>query len=152
MKYLLMLFLISSCGKNISDFIQGKGNPKRGKTDPVFREFVDSFSQRFNISVGVPITFKPIEQKYAGVCLVYVNGYREIRINKIYWESYSREQKEQLIFHELGHCVLNRGHDDSLIFNTNCPNSIMRSFMFSQHEINTCYLPNYNYYMEDLGI
>ena len=97
----------------------------------------------------VPIVLKRIEQKYAGVCLVYSNGYREIQINSDYWYSYTPEQKEQLVYHELGHCVLNKEHDNTL--RENCPNSIMRSYMFNTYEINECYLPEHNHYMENLG-
>jgi hypothetical protein len=150
MKYLILLFLITGCGKNLEDFIRmGKPALKKAKTDPIFAPFVNSFQEEFNLRVKVPIVFKTIEKRYAGVCLVYSNGYREININKDLWAYYSYEQREQLIYHELGHCVFNKGHDNTT--REDCPHSIMRSYMFSNYEINECYLPQYNHYMDNLG-
>jgi len=150
MKYLIMLLLITGCGKGFQDFINiGEPNFKKAKTDPIFTPFIQSFEAEFNRRVKVPIVLKTIKQGYAGVCLVYSNGYREIRINKDSWDYYNHEQKEQLVYHELGHCVFNKDHDNTL--RENCPNSIMRSFMFNEHEINECYLPNYTHYMHNLG-
>lgn len=150
MKYLIMLLLITGCGKSIEDFIRiDNTNVKKAKTNPIFAPFIQSFEAEFNRKVRVPIVLKTIENKYAGVCLVYSNGYREIRINKNSWDQYSHEQKEQLIYHELGHCVMNKNHDNALL-NNHCPNSIMRSYMFNDYEINECYLPEYNHYMDDL--
>jgi thioredoxin 1 len=34
-------------------------------------------------------------------------SYKEITINKKYWKKLSVENKEEVVFHELGHCVLN---------------------------------------------
>lgn len=152
MKRLIPLLLLISCGKSLPDFLNIKGSPvKKSKTDPAFSQFVESFSRQFNVGVKVPIVFKNIKSRYAGVCLKYSSGYREIQINPTHWKNYSLEQREQLIYHELGHCVLNRGHNDKLMeANTNCPDSIMRSYMFSINEINNCYVPEYNHYMEEL--
>ena len=55
-------------------------------------------------------------------------GQRIIYLNsesRVCWNT--PEQFEELIFHELGHCVLNRGHDDSLL-----PNDAQKSLMASQ--------------------
>ena len=150
MKYLIMLLLITGCGKNISDFLNiNQPKFKKADTNPIFAPLIKSFESELGLTVKVPIVLKRIEQKYAGVCLVYSNGYREIQINSDYWYSYTPEQKEQLVYHELGHCVLNKEHDNTL--RENCPNSIMRSYMFNTYEINECYLPEHNHYMENLG-
>lgn len=152
MKRLLPLLFLVSCGQSVQDLLNINGTPvKKYKTNPIFSDFVESFSKQFSVRVKVPIIFKNIEEKYAGVCLKYSDGYKEIRINPVYWNNYSLEQKEQLIYHELGHCIFNRGHNDRVMeANTNCPDSIMRSYMFNINEINNCYLPEYNHYMEEL--
>lgn len=36
-------------------------------------------------------------------------------INAIIWKDLSDEQKEKLVFHELGHCLLNLQHDNTLL-------------------------------------
>lgn len=44
-----------------------------------------------------------------------------------WWNDATFFQREQLVFHELGHCVLNRGHKDSKVITTlgEIPSSIM---------------------------
>lgn len=146
-----LLFLVTGCGKSLSDFMFVNTSPKKAQTNPIFNEFVNSFQAEFNKRVSVPIVLKAIDKQNAGVCLVYSNGYREIQINSLYWDSYSHEQREQLIYHELGHCVLNKDHNNGHLPESSCPMSIMRSFMFNSYEINECYLPEHNHYMEELG-
>ena len=152
MKRLTPLLLLVSCGASVQDFLNIKGSPvKKSKTDPAFSQFVESFSRQIGIGVKVPVIFKKMERRYAGVCIKYSSGYKEIQINPAHWENYSLEQKEQLIYHELGHCVLNRDHNNKLMDgNANCPDSIMRSYMFNTNEITNCYVPEYEHYMEEL--
>lgn len=78
----------------------------------------------------------------AGVCLSYSNGQREILIDETVWSLISNapgcngscaERKKALIFHELGHCVLNRDHKDDLYNNFNL--SIMNSILIKQSSI-----------------
>jgi hypothetical protein len=149
MKMLLLLLFISSCGGNFTDLIYNKDMPNDPiVTDEQFRQYVDMFEQEFGITVNVPIVFKSIDKSYAGLCLVWDNDYREINISKEYWQYYTEEQREQLIFHELGHCVGNLPHDNTTV--GGCPKSIMRSFMFSFFEVQNCYLPNRNEYIVDM--
>jgi hypothetical protein len=150
---LLIVSLISvSCGESLSDMLDMGKNPyAKHKSDPVFATYVDSFKNEFNVRVSVPIILKEIEASKAGVCYVWSDGYREVQINSKYWYSFSEDQKEQIVFHELGHCVFNLNHDDStLAVNEQCPNSIMRSYAFSEWEINHCYVPERTHYMENL--
>lgn len=49
-----------------------------------------------------------------------------IVLDRVYWRSASDLQREFLVFHELGHCVLGRGHVDSSDASGNCI-SIMSS-------------------------
>jgi hypothetical protein len=152
--YLPLAFLIlnTACGKSLSDMLNmGKKPYTKHKLDPEFLPYVQAFEQQFNIKLSVPIVFKQLHSSKAGVCYMWSDGYREIEINSTHWVNFSEEQKEQLIFHELGHCVFNLGHDDSnLEYKRTCPNSIMRSSMFNQHEIDSCYVPEKTHYMENL--
>lgn len=146
---LISLLFNVSCGKSLSDMLNmGKKPYTKHNTDPIFTEYINNFNEEFAVKVSVPIILNDIDNSKAGVCFVWSDGYREIQINSKHWSSYSEEQREQLIFHELGHCVFNFNHDDSKMPD-NCPNSIMRSFMFNKWEVETCYLPQYNHYMED---
>lgn len=53
-----------------------------------------------------------IAEDKVGQCLTYNNGTRQINIDKVYWNKSSDMEREFLIFHELGHCVLSRSHLD----------------------------------------
>lgn len=51
-------------------------------------------------------------------------------VYKPYWDTASQGDREELIWHELGHCLLGRYHDDRLRANGQ-PASIMNSIHFS---------------------
>lgn len=63
-------------------------------------------------ALGVAGYIQRLDDDIAGQCATYTDGSREIRINGDYWTRASLTEKEMLVFHELGHCVLGRGHDD----------------------------------------
>lgn len=50
----------------------------------------------------------------------------EIKISLKTWQGYTEEKKEYIVFHELGHCVLNRSHNDEKNIQGTCA-SIMES-------------------------
>jgi len=143
--FCFILGVLVSCGHDVVE-VNHAPNPKN--TDPIFNSYVSSFESLFSVSVNTPIVFGDVGE-YAGVCYKYSSGYSEIRINENNWEFLTEKQKEQLIFHELGHCVFDREHNDN--FDNGCPESIMRSYMFSQSEINDCYNPFFDDYIDELG-
>lgn len=89
---------------------------------PEFRPFVSSFEQEaakrgitfdFEES-GLEILLGPTRvDNAAGVC----RGDGSIEIEANLWDNYSNAGKEQLIFHELGHCVLGRPHRNVVLDN-----------------------------------
>ena len=128
MKYLasfLMLILVYSCGDLIEklDDIKDRDDSSRrhSSTDPAFSSYIASFEAEGKaylidpaFSVGdIPINFGDTEGTSVGVCFSYSNGQKEIIIKKQTWDSLP-SIREVLIYHELGHCRLNRGHDNSL--------------------------------------
>jgi len=149
MRTILFLLFLVSCGK-FSDMLNREDTPTPKTTDKAFSKYVSSFELHFNKKVKVPITFSKLDDRYAGVCYTYSNGYREIEISKTSWDSMNDEQREQVIFHELGHYVLNKGHDDTML-NSGCPKSIMRSVAFSLNEIDDCYVPDFDRYIKELA-
>ena len=54
-----------------------------------------------------------IDDEAVGQCLTFSGDRRTINIDVDYWEKSSGLEKEFLIFHELGHCVLGRVHLDT---------------------------------------
>lgn len=61
-----------------------------------------------------------------GLCRSYSNGDHEILLDERYWNQATYNEKEFLLFHELGHCVLDKEHDNTQDNNGNCI-SIMQS-------------------------
>lgn len=47
-----------------------------------------------------------------GVCYYYTVK-RNIVVDKFYWETATHQQRKQLMYHELSHCVLNKDHVQS---------------------------------------
>lgn len=87
--------------------------------DPEFQEYVDAFwidaaaADRVVFHRDIPINFHSLEGQ-SGVCLKK-DGQAEILIDPEMWESRSIHQKKALIYHELGHCILDRPHDHGSI-------------------------------------
>lgn len=61
-----------------------------------------------------------------GQCFRNENRPRKVIVDETYWNGASQLNKEFLIFHELGHCFLDRDHDDRFDENGVCL-SIMHS-------------------------
>lgn len=56
--------------------------------------------------------FTEIEEDIVGQCAKLTDGSKEVRIDLDYWNKSNELEREFLIFHELGHCILNRSHTD----------------------------------------
>ena len=89
---------------------------------PVFQKYVDSFIEEgakrgYNIDfsdTGLSIIFRDaVDKESGGVC----KGRHDIEIEKFYWDNLNENQREGLIFHELGHCELNRPHRNDTLIN-----------------------------------
>lgn len=151
--FFLLLF-ISSCGCP-SDFLnygEVDEDPRTIKgTHPDLRPFIESFEAAYNLNVNVPIGFEDLENTTAGVCRIWGQKYKEIAIDINYYKvnKHNYHRIEQLVYHELGHCVLNLGHDDRSFYNGQ-PKSIMRSYTFNNFEINNFYIPQKSYYISQL--
>ena len=93
------------------------------------------------------ITFGIMEGMQVGLCYFDVPA---ITFKESYWVKLNQYAKEQLFLHEIGHCVYNLEHDDSMaIFNgeDQCPVSVMNSIAFGRSE---CYTKYREYYINQL--
>lgn len=61
-----------------------------------------------------------------GQCISYSDGSKDIVIDERNWDRLDELEKEYVVFHELGHCVLNRSHNNMEDSNGLCQ-SIMQS-------------------------
>ena len=119
-------------------------------TDEEFTPFVREFEFYHKASAAhVPIGFDKLPAGIAGTCYrtrmngVTIQAY--IKIDKEYWPKMSEIQKVNLIFHELGHCVLNRGHVESDSVRL-CPTSFMHDSVMST----SCLKDHYDEYIKEM--
>ena len=61
-----------------------------------------------------------------GVCEIAGDQTPQVTINNSAWASMDDAEREQLVFHECGHCVLRRRHRDDFL--TGFPASVMYTF------------------------
>ena len=122
------------------------------KTDSAFTVFTDHFGRVYNREVKTPIVFDDLKGKGHQViaeCEWWSDNTKIIRVRHFYWDKFDYFTREQLIFHELGHCEFNiMKHNDEV--KDTCPASIMRSFIFEPYEIANCYIPQHDYYLREL--
>lgn len=84
------------------------------------------------------VKFGPmVDHDSVGYCWQPANGTPVVVIDAAYWQTISAAEQEILMFHELGHCVLHRGHNNALDSN-HMPSSIMYWQLFdgSYYETN----------------
>ncbi|MEM6629735.1 MAG: hypothetical protein AAF694_08680 [Bacteroidota bacterium] len=78
-------------------------------------------------ALGITGTFEDLEGEHvAGQCTFTRFSPNEVRIDTEFWQRASNNLREMIIFHELGHCVLLRDHEEGSLSNGACL-SIMRS-------------------------
>lgn len=110
--------------------------------DPKLKPYVQDFEMLHNKPVRVNIGFEILPDEIVGLCNHITNT---IYIDTHYFEYISYERKLILMYHELGHCVLKRGHVKTK-FMDGCPTSLM------YHEVlnDTCTKKYLDYYLMEI--
>lgn len=118
MKYLILLFLINGCALNtaIKPF---------NKVNPEFNEYYNEFQEKYNIQANTPIDFGKTEGTTVAYCSRNSLVGNWIVVNEEKWKNFNKTGKTLIIFHELGHCILNRPHNNEIFTADACPKSIM---------------------------
>lgn len=162
---ILIVLLLTSCKKENSDSNSPAGTPSGGTTPlstsftPYLNRFLSLASQR-SITLNtsqLTIQYDPSlsGSNILGSCAVYTSPTRKvISINQTYWQSWANQRRsyemEQLMFHELGHCLLTRSHDSTTKNTTDNNTAIPASIMNPFHVSGNYYKYNYNYYIDEL--
>lgn len=114
---------------------------------------LEPYVQRFEAVLGKPINFTvtlaDIDHNYVGLCTVGGSSPapgRYIQISSYYYPSRSDSDIEQVVFHELGHCELDRQHVNILDSN-GYPISIMYYMEFGYMQ---WYTTNHSAYVAEL--
>lgn len=120
----------------LSEFEQLSAREKKplGRTQDLVMVFVDSFKEievLGKCTIGAPYMITPV-----------------VRISREHWEYLTDMAKEQLVYHELGHCLLYRGHTETYttIDGKRIPKSVMISYEISDNT----YTTNRAYYIHEL--
>ena len=128
-----------SCGKGVY-------------TNQEFLSYVQRFQEKTKATVNVPITFKKQEGFVVGVCYRIDGKPDSIEIDPDFWnESKTKEKgdeiREALLFHELGHCVLNQDHREEMtyhpLFNYAFPNSLMYPYLIGGTDFYSLFKEHY---------
>lgn len=166
---LLSLFILSACEKPTGGIIlRPTERIKKLRIEAQTQAYLDSFETLHgrkvdDLEMSVQ-TLDPVKFKYVlGYCemetvivekLTKREEYKtpKIVLNATYWNNpeFHAQFKEELVFHELGHCILKRGHDSRL-----SELGIQLSIMYPYHLGLTVgrvdfYSRNYEYYMNEL--
>ena len=142
---MLRLILLLSVSSMIVGCGQGFRAISPGIVDPEFQPYVDKFMELGNIShMSVDMYFEDQTGYIIGTCLVRGQE-RRIEIDPAWWWSANNLDREIVIFHELGHCVLNQRHRDNLLFD-GCSGSVMNTYHIGSY----CYGLHYDYYIQEL--
>ena len=167
MKIIFILILLVGCGRQGLDIRDAETLPRvENRVDAHLLSFVKDFEDEFNKTVWMDVRLKTelkdyskggtLEENVIGVCWKSLDGMQKlVEIKKEAFYKMTYYAKQQLLFHELGHCVLNKNHTDpenilSVFKEDGCKSSIMDVYAFSANEINLCYQPQINYYLDEL--
>jgi len=117
MKYyipIILLFLLAGCADDRTEYVLEEAvdsevlihllNFESAATD---RDISIDWA-----SYGLRVQLTDIETEAVGRCLTYTDQTRVIELDKTYWMTQDDVQREFVIFHELGHCILDRSHLD----------------------------------------
>lgn len=117
---LIMLFVLSACGKE-------------PYVDPELYQYAKTFEQEIGYSTeNITMIFTNLDMPTIGRCTVEVSENNLVEIDKNFWAMSDFDEREQLMYHELGHCAMYLEHDDRKINyqNMEMPGSIMNSYFF----------------------
>lgn len=161
-------------------FLAGCNDSPKTLDNPDFKTVVDpaleSYFQTFTsyakgygrpLSMNIEVAFAsrpliPNQMNVVGVCVkysgsAYIYKTAKVYIAEDYWQTISETTREHLMFHELGHCLLDRGHTTTSIAWTTggqsyeTPISLMYPNMFSQNPIFTPFVQNnFSAYLDEL--
>lgn len=97
------------------------------------------------VTQTVSLSFRSFFGATVGMCSFNSSGRNHVDLSSSAWQRGSNTFREMLVYHELGHCLLGRGHKNSKL-TSGQPESLMNSWMFDERT----YLANRDYYLKEL--
>jgi hypothetical protein len=134
-----------------NDFKQKPNKDFDWVSSPELNNYLIKFSKYYKVQTShIATEFTILKDDVVGYCWWFDDGSRKIEIDSNFWIKASDDEKEDLVWHELGHCALNLKHDSNLIDIGNynqIPKSIMNPYVFGQMP----YYSDYKiYYFDEL--
>jgi len=131
---LFVFLLLQGCKKDDSIANEPIQRTFQNIPEPLWDHFerfeIAAFERGYNIDLNaLNLTAEIVEierESVAGTCSYGSHGPRHIEIDQTFWNQSSDLFKEFVVFHELGHCVLFRGHREDVNQDGTCA-SLMRS-------------------------
>lgn len=161
--FIIISIILTSCG--VSD-----ESTKEYFVDSELEPYVNKFQKIYNQDIDNLVVVFTEETNHLGYCDIRHEWHKKmfnktiknysptIYINAKKWPILNYAQREAIMFHELGHCVLNRSHKDdvfeALVYEMKIStiySSIMYPTVFSNGDIgNRAYIRYYRYYLAEL--
>ena len=124
---------------NILIFVVASVGCAKPSGDQALIEIAERFvsdAARYGVTVDInDYTLKFVEalrpmpgKNIIGECFNYKN---EVHIKKRWFDRASEADREALLYHELGHCVLRRGHKEGAAGPGGSPTSVMQALLIS---------------------
>ena len=146
--WVLVFFLSLACTK--------EDQAPSGYIDPALQPYVDRFileAERRNVSPdmeGLQVSFDPLGQlAVCGFGTIDTNLTPEVVVTNICWDNLNEWGREILMFHELGHAVLDRRH-----LNQSLPSCAIKSIMSNNSDVYNIYNQytrfKRDYYLDEL--
>lgn len=131
------MMILTGCGKRDSKPV--------AVVDEVLSPYLKRFENDIGVyTAGINAVFGDTKAPIVGQCTTYSDGRRDIEIDKEFWDQSDDLAREELIYHELGHCAMGLGHDNSSLPD-GCPKSIM-----NEYTLGACYGTHHGEYIADL--
>lgn len=117
-----------------------------------FAPYVERFEEASRVN-GTPLEVTDLVIRFGemqtrterGACEIADNATPVIMLREDTWALMDEAEREELLFHEMGHCVLRRTHKSELN-GKGLPGSIMNPYLIRGH----IYQKNQSYYLREL--
>ena len=133
-----------------------KAHTELFQVDQTFMPYVQNFElvaseQGKDIKItDIIIQFGPTNSiNETGVCEITTNETPRITINQGIWNALNNNDQQEVIFHELGHCIEHRLHQEGEMLGFN-NRQIPVSIMYPYRIPGTTYMANVDHYHEEL--
>lgn len=168
MRYVIILaILFVGCKQNATEGVSVTPTTPVNNAPTValstdFAPYVVTFKQKAvarNVTVDettLSISYDPslTGTNILGVCTRGGGRLPSITVNPTFWQAWATSSRssemEQLLYHEMGHCLLNRNHNDATVTTADNHSQIPISIMNSYHLSPSLYEINYAYYINEL--